>query len=85
MSSQSGATQSSLILTMKFLKLIQEDGAPTLLLQALVKQADGDAKKEYAELINKSCGFVSLPLLDAVRAAGFEVNPVLLALHLRPD
>lgn len=59
MSGQSGGTQSSLMQTMKFLKLIEEDGTPTPTLVALVKQSSEDSKKAYAELAAKHYSFVA--------------------------
>lgn len=59
MSGQSGGTQSSLMATLKFLKLIQDDGTPTPALVTLVKQSPEDSKKTYAELVSKQYAFVS--------------------------
>ncbi|HEY4300654.1 MAG TPA: DUF5343 domain-containing protein [Candidatus Didemnitutus sp.] len=58
MDGQSGGTQSSLLLTLKYLGLITPDGTPTPALVALVKPA-ADRKKIYAEIVHQHYAFVA--------------------------
>ncbi|MDP3072465.1 MAG: DUF5343 domain-containing protein [Opitutaceae bacterium] len=57
MAGQSGATQSSLMLTLKYFGLIQENGTPTPALVNLVEHPETETK-QYADLARRSYPFI---------------------------
>ena len=58
MPSLSGANQGALIATLKFLKLITDDGTPTQDLSRLAKAQDAERKKILREILTKSYDFL---------------------------
>lgn len=75
MAGQSGATQSALMQTLKFLQLIKEDGTPTDQLSSLV--ADGESQpSHYASLAKKYYSFVFDSGIDVERATEGQLKEV---------
>ncbi len=73
MAGQSGATQSALLQTFKFLQLIKEDGTPTDQLSALVEKGDAAT---YATLAKKYYSFVFDSGVDVERATEGQLKEV---------
>lgn len=80
--SMSGATQSSLILTLKFLRLISADGTPSPELVQLVDGGEAGEKKVYAGLIAQRYAFVAERKVSLETATQSQLEEVFTAKDL---